>query len=506
MQYVGGWLSLSWDVVYWTSTALAVLSIPSVLLQRRGRPTSSLAWLLVLLAYAPVGLVAWWGFGRYHMERKRRRHRRARARIAGRLQALHASMPDDAARFVPQADGGPLVHARRLMLDQEVGVFPTRHGNRVQVLWEGERFYASLEEAIRGAKHHVHFQFYIWQADGTGQRFRDLLADKAREGVRVRALYDAVGGKPVDRGFMRRLRQAGGKAAAFLPLRFLTRKVTVNFRNHRKIVVIDGRIGFIGGLNIGDEYTRDWHDVALRLEGPVVDQLQEVFAEDWYFAAGEDLADPAYFGRRAHGAPSGRRESSAVGPLPAGGRAVHHSAVCRVIASGPDMKTNATHQACFMSITSATERIYIVTPYFVPDQAIMMALRAAAYRGVDVRLLLPSRSDLPFVQWAGRSYYDPLLEAGVRIFEYTGAVLHAKMMLFDRDWAAIGSANMDIRSFRLNFEAGCFIYSESVNAELTSAFEHDVARSVEITLEQRRASSKLNQLAEAAAHLFSPLL
>jgi cardiolipin synthase len=170
------------------------------------------------------------------------------------------------------------------------------------------------------------------------------------------------------------------------------------------------------------------------------------------------------------------------------------------------MRTNATHQAYFMSITSATERIYIVTPYFVPDQAIMMALRAAAYRGVDVRLLLPSRSDLPFVQLAGRSYYDPLLEAGVRIFEYTGAVLHAKMLLFDRDWAVIGSANMDIRSFRLNFEAGCFIYSESVNAELTAAFERDLARSVEVTLEQRRASSKLNQLAEAAAHLFSPLL
>jgi cardiolipin synthase len=484
-----------WHVGYWVALGLAVLSIPSVLLQRRGRPVPSVAWLLVLLAYPPVGLVAWWGFGRYHMERKRRRRRRARAHVAGRLAVLHETLPDHTQpRFRATRDGGPLVHARHLLLDRDDGVFPTRHGNRLQILWDGSAFYPALEAAIRGARHHIHFQFYIWQNDETGRRFRDLLAEKAREGVEVRALYDAVGGSPVSGRFMKPLRAAGGQAAAFLPLRFLTRRLTVNFRNHRKIVIVDGETGFIGGLNIGREYAGRWHDLALQMEGPVVDQLQEVFAEDWYFATGEDLADRAYFGRH-HGRGATAPDGS---PL--------HRAVCRVIASGPDMKENATHQAFFVSINSAAERVYIATPYLVPDQAILMALRAAAMRGVDVRLMLPAESDLPFVQLAARSYYDLLLDAGVRIFEYQGAIMHTKLLLFDRDWTAVGSANMDIRSFRLNFEAGCFIYSPSVNAALTEAFERDLARSAEVTVKERSALSRLDQLAEAAAHLFSPLL
>lgn len=487
-----------WGLVDFAATILALISIPSVLLQRRGRPLPSLTWLLVLLTVPVVGVIAWWGIGRNYLKRKRRRRHRTRAQLASRLTALHDELSVEEPAVRAPRDGGPLFHARRLLLDQSHGVFPTRHGNRVQFLWDAATFYPALEAAIRRAKHHVHFQFYIWEADETGRRFRDLLAEKAAEGVEVRALYDAVGGAPVHGRFMAPLRKAGATVAAFLPLRVLTRRLTVNFRNHRKIVVIDGSVGFTGGLNIGDEYKGRWHDLALRLEGPVVDQLQEVFAEDWYFATEEDLADPAYFGRH-HERPGQRTtESALMAPM--------HPAICRIIASGPDMRTNATHQAFFLSITSARERIYIATPYLVPDQSILMALRAAAYRGVDVRLLLPSESDLPLVQLAARSYYDLLLEAGVRIYEFQDGFLHAKVLIFDRDWCAVGSANVDIRSFRLNFEASCFIDSEPANAALAADFERDLARSREITLESRAGLSKARQLAEAVAHLFSPLL
>jgi cardiolipin synthase len=360
----------------------------------------------------------------------------------------------------------------------------------VRLLVDGGQTYGALEEMIRSARHHVHCLFYIWEKDATGARFRDLLAARAREGVEVRVLLDAMGGGGTAGRFMDPLRAAGGEVALFMPTRFLRRSLSINFRNHRKILVADGHVGYTGGLNIGDEYVGEWRDMGLRLEGPAASQFQEVFLDDWYFATGKNLADPAYF------------EGAAGSPVESAGV----PATCSVIAGGPDTVDNPTLDTFFMGITMSRERIWITTPYLAPGPDVLTALRTAAYRGVDVRLLVPRRSDSRIVQLAGRSFYPALLRAGVRVYEYLPAVLHGKTWVFDGEHLAIGSANLDNRSFKLNFEITCFLQSRQATSEMAAIFERDLAHSEEILLERFERRSQWSQLMESAANLLGPLL
>jgi cardiolipin synthase len=317
-----------------------------------------------------------------------------------------------------------------------------------------------------------------------------LLIERASDGVEVRVLYDAVGGSEVGGKFMRPLEEAGGKVGVFLPPRLLRRSLEVNFRNHRKIVVCDGQVGFLGGLNIGDEYAGTIRDAMVRIEGPAVDQLQEVFAEDWYFATGEDYVDAEFMGRwRNH---PHRREGA--------------PAVCAIVPSGPHTEYNFTLEAFLIALHRARGRIWITTPYFIPDQTITAALRTAVFRGVDVRLLVPEKGDHRIVAMASRSYYPVLLQAGVRIFHYRGGLMHAKTVLIDDNLTIIGSANMDLRSFRLNFEINLFAQSIPLAKDLANLFENFASESTEVSWEAIQKTSYTAQFAEAAAHLLSPLL
>jgi cardiolipin synthase len=480
--------NLGWSLNGWTAFTLvaeffALLTIPSVLLQRRGQALSALAWILCLIGLPYFGVLLWWGIGRTHLERKRRKRRTARLTVTKGFVTLRppagTSGTDDEFmgnfRF-PAEDAG--------------GIFPAVPGNRVQLLVDGEQTYAALEEMIRSARHHVHCLFYIWNRDRTGERFRDLLAAKARAGVKVRVLLDAMGSGGASGRFMDPLRAAGGEVAVFMPTRFLRRSLSLNFRNHRKIVVVDGGVGYTGGLNIGDEYLGGWRDMGLRLTGPAVSQLQEVFLDDWYFATGGNCADAAYF-------------EGAVAPAP---DAPGLPATCSVIAGGPDTRDNPTLDTFFMGITMSRERIWITTPYLAPGPDVLTALRTAAYRGVDVRLLVPRRSDSRLVQLAGRSFYPTLLRAGVRVYEYLPAVLHGKTWVFDSQYLAIGSANLDNRSFKLNFEITCVLRSPEATAQMAALFEQDLAQSEEISLASFEKRSTWSQLKESAANLLGPLL
>lgn len=477
---------------------LALVSVPSVLLERRGRPTSAAVWLLLFLFVPFVGVFLWWSLGRLYMQRRRRRRRRAKADVVGRLAGVRESMTERQLTGPHPAltDRSTREQARRLLFSESDRVFASRRGNRVRVFVDAAEAYPAFLAAIDAARDHIHFHFYIYQDDETGRLFRDALVAAAKRGVSVRVLVDAVGGAPVAGDFMEPLKAAGGHFETFSPVRFLRRRLILNFRNHRKILIIDGRTAFTGGINIGDEYTGDWHDLAIQLDGPVVDQLQEVFAEDWFYACGYSLASQRYFG--CH-----EREGDL--DLP-GHRPVSHGARCRVIASGPDTPKNATFEIFFHGCTTALRRIWIMTPYFIPDQAMLVALTSAAQRDVDVRLLVPQRSDVPFVQLACRSYYSELLEAGVKIFEYVPAVLHAKLLLFDDDWCMLGSANVDIRSFRLNFEASVFLEGEALTAHLAELFARDQKNAVQVTAEAVRRIDRFTQVKQAAAHLFSPML
>jgi cardiolipin synthase len=338
-----------------------------------------------------------------------------------------------------------------------------------------------MEEAVVSAERSIHALFYIWRDDQTGRRMRDLMVDKARQGVGVRVLTSSFGSPDFRRKLARSMVEAGARAASFFPSRlYPLREPRVNFVNHRRILVVDDRVAFTGGMNVADEYRYEWHDAMVRLEGPAVSALQYIFLDDWYFASGEDLDGPE--------------------PVsPRGGVSVS------VIASGPDTG-GSIHDALFHAINRARERVWIVTPYFIPSSSLVTSLRLAAGLGVDVRLLLPGTSDVFVVQLASRAFYEELIEAGVRVFEYQGPVIHAKAMLVERDFIYVGSANLDSRSLLLSFEAGCFLRDQGAAVKLETYYQHLIARSEEMTLDALRRRPIWNKLVESAAHLASPLL
>lgn len=456
--------------VFLASQLLALLTIPSVLLRRRGRPSAALSWLLALFALPLLGVLAWWAFGRTHLERKRRRRARKR-RVFARVRSHQNA--DESTVFDRQL---PL-RARRDC------VFPSP-GNHLELLLDGARAYEAMEAAIQGARESVHILMYIWQDDATGRRIRDLLVDKARQGVQVRVLVDGFGSSGFVRRLGRPLREAGASVGVFLPSRFTPlESPRTNFVNHRKILVVDDRVAFTGGMNVGDEYAERWRDAMVRVEGPAVQDLQLVFLDDWYFATNELVESDG---------------GTAIAPHPNGVDAA-------IIASGPDSES-WIHDAYFLALTQAQRRIWIATPYFIPGPAILAALRTAAGRGVDVRIVVPSKSDVALVAWASRSFYRMLLQAGVRIFEYGGTMLHAKALVTDDSLGSIGTANIDSRSFRLSFEVGCFFASKELNGELANWHEGLTRGAIEVTREAIATKPLAHKLAESVAHLCSPLL
>lgn len=479
-------MSTLFDFVLWLDLViliffvLAVSSIPSVLVQRAGRPMAALTWILAMIALPPIGLILWWAFGRRHLARQRRKRQAASIVLTEKLQTL-ASDACPASQVPPS-----LLPLRRLPEDYRLAVFPPSCGNCVQLLNGASEAYPAMLKAIEEARHHIHLLFYIWNDDATGRRFLDALMKKAKQGVEVRLLCDAMGSPSVGGRTTRPLVEAGGQVSLFLPPRLVTGAPTLNFRNHRKILVADGKLGFTGGINVGDEYAGAWHDLAIRIEGPSVDQLQEVFADDWYFAAGQDLVDPVYFGRH---------QGQVLGP-----------ATCGLVASGPDCRHEQMQDVLFMAINEARERVYIVSPYFIPNPPIMAALRSAMFRGLDVRVMVPGRSDVRVTRWASRSFYPDLLEVGVRLFEYQAGILHAKAVLFDRSLSLVGSANINNRSFRLNFEASMMVGDPALNEALASLFEADMDSCREIRLEDVLNRPWRTQVIDGAAHLLSPVL
>lgn len=451
---------------------VALLTVPSVLLRRRGRPAAALSWLLALFALPGFGALAWWAFGRTHLERKKRR--RARKRLAFTQ-----------ARGVPDLQRGTIFDRQMPRRAQGECVFPSR-GNQMRLLLDGPDAYAAMEEAITRARSTIHIAMYIWQNDVTGRRIRDLLVDRARAGVHVRVLVDGFGSRAFVRALGRPLVEAGAQVGVFLPSRFTPfSSPRTNFVNHRKILVVDGQVAFTGGMNVGDEYALRWRDAMVRLEGPAVLDLQHVFLDDWYFAMDEIVEEDAE--------PDPEALASTEGVELA------------IIASGPDSEA-WIHDAYFLALTQAKERIWIATPYFIPGPAILAALRTAAGRGVDVRIVVPAESDVALVTWASRSFYRMLLHAGVRIFEYGGTMLHGKALVTDDSIGSVGTANIDSRSFRLSFEVGCFFAAPEPNERLAIWIESLCRSATEVTQEAIARKPMAQKLAESVAHLCSPLL
>ena len=466
---------------------LALLLIPKIVLDRR-ESGATLAWILFIAIVPYLGAALFFIVGRGRVRRKARRHRKTHDVFVGNMSQLNIEHPMCNFENPPEnLQGG----AREIaQLAASVTGTPVITGNNMEVFIDANKAYDSMQEAIKSAQHHVFMQSYIYRTDSAGKRFRDLLIEKAQSGVEVKLLVDGVGGQKVSKKFVRPLLEAGGKFGVFMPVFGFRPYWRPNLRNHRKILVVDDRIAFAGGLNIGEEYQgrkkkyAPWRDTHLRIEGHAVGLLQEVFAEDWLFSTGEDLADNDFFS----------------------GSSVCGDELVQVVDSGPDKEHETIHAVFFTAVNEASKWVFITTPYFIPDAAMLLALKTASWRGVDVRILLPGKSDLRLVQWAGRSYYKELLQAGVRIYEHRPGMLHAKTMVVDGVWSAVGSANMDRRSFRLNFEINVLISGSKMATRMEEIFLDDIAKAHEITLDALENKGMKAKMVEAVARILSPVL
>lgn len=363
--------------------------------------------------------------------------------------------------------------------------------NEVEIYTNGNDKFDELIYQIRNAEDHIHMVYYILNPDDIGTQIVDELTKKAEEGVEVRLLYDAMGGRKIPKKFFNKLKLAGGDVACFFPAILPHINIRVNFRNHRKIAVIDGKIGFVGGINIGDEYLGKskkfgyWRDTHLRIFGDAVDDLQQRFLLDWRYASKENINfDKKYFPDKITEGKTG----------------------IQIVSSGPDSIEEQIKNGYLKMINSAKKSIYIQSPYFVPDKSIIEALKVAALCGVDVRIMIPNKPDHPFVYWASYSYIGELLDAGVKSYKYEKGFVHCKTIVVDGEIASVGTANMDIRSYKLNFEVNAFIYDHNVSGKLKNIFEEDIKDSAEITKELYNGRSKKIKFKESISRLLSPIL
>ncbi len=462
---------------------LTLALLPVVLLTKKQQSVSTVAWMMVIVTMPIFGAVLFLVFGINQVNRRLRSRQETAAVVSRILPRLASHLQFTSQPMLP-------LHRSLMQLSHRVaGTRPTI-GNQILLLRETPEAFREIEAAIEAAHSSIHLEYYIWQPDRIGTKVRDLLVEKARRGVTVRFLFDTLGSMRLTRRFLQPMRDAGIHIASFVPGQTFRERWSINLRNHRKIIVVDGRIGFTGGMNVGDEYLgRDpnfgyWRDTHVRLEGPTVLQLQDVFAMDWKFATGEDLTHPELF------------------PLPS----TRGNVLAQIIAGGPDQEDGAFHRLLFAAINEARSHVLLETCYFVPPPSLVSALENAALRGVRVRVLLSG----PMVYWythlAARSYYDSLLAAGVEIYEYQRGQQHAKTLTVDGVWAFVGTPNFDARSVFLNFEVGVTMYDQALSEQLEADFERDVADSRRIDPDAWPRRGTWPRVTENFCRMFSPVL
>ena len=472
-------LSTIFLVVY----SLTIVGVVLVIITDNRNPLKTLPWILVLMLAPGAGLAAYFFFGQ-NLSKRRIISHRTRKRITTRLEASDtAGAPGIPAQWHPLA---------RLL--GRTALAAPLYGSRLTPYTDGKSKMEALLEAIAGARRHIHIQYYIFSDDATGRRLRDALAAKAREGVEVRILYDDVGCARVKKAFFEGMRAEGIEVYSFLHVKFPRFTSKVNYRNHRKIAVIDGRVGFVGGMNVADRYVLGidrgraargvWRDTHVRIEGSGVAGLQASFLSDWSATTKRIVGGETYF-------PVHERLT---------GNAL------QILPSGPLGKWRTLLQAVEYAVSRAARRVWIETPYYLPSETLNAALQEAALAGIDVRLMLPERSDSRVVDLASHSYLDDMMQAGVQIAFYTPGFLHSKLLLIDDDLTVVGSANMDFRSFEHNFEVNAFVYDPAFNARMAALYEEDLRRCRPSTPGEWFHRPRTRRWAESFMRIFSPLL
>jgi cardiolipin synthase len=459
---------------------LGVISAVDAVMKTR-TSQGAIAWTVSLVTFPYVAVPAYWILGRSEFRGYVNAHRIADLALDPAIE--EATSVGQQYLFERPEGLSPASAAESL------ATIPTLRGNAVQLLVDGEETFNSILEGIAAAEEYILFQFFIVKDDDLGRRVQQALIDKARQGVRVSFLYDEVGSHALPRRYKNELREAGVEVFNFHTRQGPTNRFQINFRNHRKVVVVDGRVTWIGGHNVGDEYMGKspkfgyWRDTHVRIEGPAAVAAQLSFVEDWNWATGrlpevDWIPDPA---------PDGSDVPVLI--LPTGPADEFESALL--------MFTHA--------INSANERIWIASPYFVPDEGIMAALQLASLRGVDVRILIPDVADHTLIYLAAFTYFDEARAAGVQFYKYTGGFLHQKVVLVDDLAAAVGTANFDNRSFRLNFEITALVGDSTFVDEVDRMFESDFAQSRIVGPEEFSGRPFWFRLAARLARLTSPI-
>lgn len=467
--------------LYYVLTGIYVFSIVvtlGVVISENRNPVKSLAWVTVLIMLPIVGIILYIFFGR-SIKNTRMITRRNRKK----LKRLESSRPIDIKKlyFSPATK-------QQIRLARSLSGAYYYNNNDVEIFTDGKSKFDSLIRDIENARDSVNIQYYIFESDNIGTRIADLLIKKAKEGVKVRVIYDHVGSFHVRKKFFRRLSEAGVEVHPFFKVNFPLLGYRLNWRNHRKIVIIDDKIGYIGGMNVADRYIDGgkfdtWRDTHLRITGPGVTSLLYSFAVDWNFM-GQPIIDQKVPGENTGNGNVG----------------------LQLISSGPTNQWNNIELMFHKAISNANQRVYIETPYFLPTEGLLKALVTAALSNVDVRIIMPYKTDSAILRYASFSYITECLRAGIKFYLYKPGMMHSKVIIIDNEMTSIGSTNFDFRSFEHNFEANMFLYSAEINQKATEHFLRDQMASLRVEPAKWKRRPMMKKLAESVLRLLSPIL
>ena len=461
-----------------------LFSFSLIFIERRD-PTTTWAWLLIMIVLPGIGFIIYLMFGQNLSRQKMFKEKTIDdAKKRKILNDMYESN-------ISSHDGGEKFFDLRKMNFNNSGA-KYRINNDIDVYVNGEDKFKQLLQDIRNAKRYIHVEYYIFKKDILGKAIIDELTKKAEEGLEVRLLVDAMGSRKLTKKVLKKYIAAGGKFSLFFPGILPHLNTRINYRNHRKIVVIDGKYGYVGGFNVGKEYINKdkdvgfWRDTHIRIKGESVDDLNARFLMDWCYASGEKIENYKYYMIKDKG------KEGDIG--------------IQIVTSGPDHKEQYIRNAYIKLINNAKKNVYLETPYFVPDAPVLEALKISALSGIDVRIIIPGKPDHFFMKWAASSYIGELLEAGVKVYTYNNGFIHAKTIVADSLVMSIGTANMDIRSFKLNFEVNAFIYDDRIAKNGEDQFRKDMSNSDEITKEIYNSRSLTLKIKESVIRLLSPIL
>jgi cardiolipin synthase len=457
-----------------------IASVAVVLLENKN-PVRTVAWVLLLLFLPYFGLLLYLVFGR-SFKRQSRLSRKMHTQLINQTQNARNHLE-------PVNDSLLESYQPLIKLLEKTGAAPLSTNHSVDIYTDGKTLLADMLKDIEQAKHHIHAEYYILESDETGDAFKNALIKKAQEGVKVRLIYDDLGSWYLKRSAIREMKKAGIRLFSFFKIRFPYFTTKLNYRNHRKIVIIDGKVGYLGGFNIADRYTKGldwgvWRDTHIRVHGNSVINLQNIFRADWSYMTKRVFKSDAYF---------------PVSSTP-------NNYFMQIVGSGPDLDWQTIMQGYLHAIMHAKKYIYIQTPYFLPNESIANAIEMASLRGVDVRLMIPFRSDERIAFEASISYMENILKSGVKVLQYQNGFIHSKTMVIDGELSVVGTANMDLRSFEQNFEVNAFIYSPEKANELTSIFLNDAKSCKKLSYWRWKKRPMWRKMLQSIARLLSPAL